>query len=414
MDLSTTTLARLNKFRQSDKYNNLSMATKNRLDGFLSKNTSVEIPKQNIFQKAITPLISEEVAKKSPAFMMAGRTLPSTMLMGGPFISSLVPPNLREQWAAKQMSEQTSPLAIGSYVLPFLPKGAGVIGRTTRRILKPTGEAGALAKTGAFIAGVDKEILAETAKIGYRNVLNKKYYNAKIPEILATRIEGNVANLENAAKTEFNIITNPLKDIPFNFKDLKNQILALARQLRTNPFKGPSKDLNMNIIDGVSKAKVKNIGDVLDLRRNLDEVLYTAKGQGIKSSFGKAVRDKFNEILHQNDILKGADEMWTNLQNILRENKRVMGETGESYLKRWANLTAKQKNALVLLEKKSGGEPFVQDLTNWSLAKEFLAKPGIRGGIFNAIQKTAHPLLRAGLRAGGVVEKGKQLLFRKP
>lgn len=373
---------------------------------------------KSLFQKVITPIVSEETAKQpgilGEALRMAGRTLPTTTLMTGPFLSSLIPPNLREKMAPKQISEQTSPLAIGSYALPFLPKGVNTAGRIVSKAIKPTGEAGTLARAGAFMAGIDKEVLAETAKIGYRNVLNKKYYSAKIPEVLANRIEGNVTNLENAAKTEFDIITKPLRDIPFNWKELKGQILQLARGLRANPFKGPSRDLNMNIVDGISNAKVKNMGDVLDLRRNLDEVIYTAKGQGVKSQFGKAVRDKFNEILHQNDILRNADEMWTNLQNILRENKRVIGETGETYLKRWATLSAKQKNALALLEQKVGGEPFVQDITNWSLAKEFLSKPGIRGGIFNAIQKATHPILRAGLRAGGVVEKGRQILFRKP
>ena len=109
---------------------------------------------KSLFQKIVTPFVSEEFAKRpgplGEGLRMAGRTLPSTTLISGPLLSSLVPPIMRERMAPREISEQTSPLAITSYAMPFLGKKAQTImtGRKPAleksamniwgRILKPT------------------------------------------------------------------------------------------------------------------------------------------------------------------------------------------------------------------------------------------------------------------------------------
>ena len=129
---------------------------------------------------------------------------------------------------------------------------------------------------------------------------------------------------------------------------ISKAIYQLSLKIKQNPFKGPTRGLDTRIVETLRSPnlKVRTLGDVLDLRRFLDDELFTAKGQGIKSAYGKEVRDIFNKYLHKNEILKAADSEWYTLKNILRDNQKVIGETGENYLNRWSKLTTKQNTSV--------------------------------------------------------------------
>ena len=303
----------------------------------------------------------------------------------------------------------------------YLPTGATQKGakalmtpiEAAKRAITPTAKPGILARAGAFATGIDKEILKDVAKQGYRNVLQKKYYSKEIPEALSQRIDDNIDNLVTAARRQYDVIKEPLKDTPItkDWTGVVAKIKQFAQSIKKNPFKGQAKDLNVNIVNGIQTAKVRTMGDLLDLRRNLDDVIYPANRQGVKSQFGKEIRDEINKILHKNELLKEADQNWYNLEKSLQEGRKIIGETGEQFMKRWASLPNKQKELLVNLENRIGGEPFVEDLTNWSLAQKFLAKPGI-GGPISGIMKAGRPILRGALRTGSKIQELRKIITK--
>ena len=263
-------------------------------------------------------------------------------------------------------------------------------------------------RVGAAVSGVEPDVLAEIRQRGFRTVLQKKYYDKKLPEQIVENIDESVEGLRKVAGDKYDEVTTSVQKERFDYNRILRDVNKLSLSLEKNPFKGPSKDLNYTILDGLRdpSLEVKTIGDVLRLRRNLDEVLYTAKGQQIKSEFGKDVRDIFNKYLHKNEVLAKADSEWYTLQNILRENQKVMGETGENYLKRWEKLTTKQKENLALLErellaKNPNAQPFIENLTNYSLAQE-LRTPTLSSIYpFSVLHTLTRPLYRGYLRKFG-------------
>ncbi|MDD4892384.1 MAG: hypothetical protein PHH73_00095 [Candidatus Rickettsiella isopodorum] len=276
----------------------------------------------------------------------------------------------------------------------------GVVGKGLKVVSPVAKEVG---KLGAKALGVPPETLAEVEKLGFRNVIQKKYTNKKIPVEIQARIENNITNLQDAVGKEYNNLTEPLKNIPVNFDEFRQDISDIVGKAKINPFKGTaSSDLETVIINGIDKAQPKNYSDLLELRRNLDDVIFTAKGTGVKSKFADNVRTKFNDYLHKNPVLKEADSNWYNLETVLKEiGNKVTSDTGENFLKRFGKLTQKQKEQLVTLEKNIGGEPFIQDLTRFSLAGEFYPKTG-----FNIPEFLKAQAIRTGLKTGERVSAG--------
>jgi hypothetical protein len=259
-------------------------------------------------------------------------------------------------------------------------------------------------------AGVKPEVFQEVEQRGFRKVLQEKYYDRKMPEILQERIEGNLDALEKGAVGKFDEATTPLRKTKIDWAQVRGEVIKAYNKVKSNPFKGDAKQFNDRIAEGIVNTDAKNLGEVLDLRRFLADELYTSGRQGVKSKFGKEVYDIFNKYLHQNETLKQADAEWTTLQNTLREGKKLTGETGENFLKRFATLTGKQKESLALLEKQVGGEPFIEDLTNWSLAKEYGTKTAAFNfnpfSGFGLLTKAQRPLARGYLRGTEVIGKG--------
>ncbi len=255
-------------------------------------------------------------------------------------------------------------------------------------------------KVGARMTGVENETLKEVEQKGFRNVITSKYFNKKLPEEIQARIESNMDNLESAAGQKYQDLTEPLRQTQFDMAGLRGKVVKIANRIKVNPFDTDVAKLDKEILDGVvNKAQVKNLGDALDLRRSLDDVIYSNKGE-LKSTFGKEVRNLLNQELHKNADLKKVDADWRGLQEALQNGRKVIGDTGEKILSRFSNMTAKQKQMLVGLEKQIGGEPFVEDLTNWSLAQNFKTPAKPLSSISSAIQTVAKPAYRGLLRQG--------------
>jgi hypothetical protein len=254
-------------------------------------------------------------------------------------------------------------------------------------------------RLGSAISGIEKEVYEEAQKRGFRNVLKSKYYNKKLPAQIQDRIAQNLDDMQIAASDEYDKLTAPLKQSSFDMAKFKGEIVKFANRVKLNPFDTDSSKLDNAILDGViNKAQAKNLGEALDLRRNLDDIIYSNKGD-LRSSFGKKVRDILNQELHKNTELKKVDNEWSNFLDVLREGKKVLSDTGEKILGRFGSMTDKQKQMLVQLEKKTGGLPFVEDLTNWSLAKEFTTKQ-LSLSISGAAKTIIKPALRSYLRQG--------------
>lgn len=267
-------------------------------------------------------------------------------------------------------------------------------------------------KAGAAISGIEQDTLNEVAQKGFRKVLQQKYYNKKMPEAIQLRIENNLANLETAAGNKYDQLTAPLRQTPFDMAQLRGEVAKLATKAKTNPFnpEGMPK-VDQEILDGIiNKTQVKNLGDALDLRRFLDDKIYSPKGE-LETSFGKKIRDLLNKELHKNKMLEQTDKDWAGLKSALKEGKKVIGETGEKFLARFSSLTSKQKDLLVRLEKEIGGEPFMEDLTNWSLAKQFTSKASPTGSVAGLVAKVAKPAFRGYLRTGESLQEKAQPLF---
>jgi hypothetical protein len=281
----------------------------------------------------------------------------------------------------------------------------GKAGKVEQAIGKTTGRG--LERTGALVSGIEPEILAETRKLGFRNVLDKKYYNKKVPEQIIDTIDQNIEGLKATAGNKYKEITTPIRKEKFDYNQILNDLNRLSLKIKQNPFKGPTKGLDTRIVDTLRSPslKVKSLGDVLDLRRFLDQELFTAKGQGIKSAYGKEVRDIFNKYLHKNETLAKADNEWYTLQRILEDNQKITGETGEALLNRWTKLTTKQKENLSLLEKEllnksPEATPFIDDLTKYSLAQQYLSRAS-QSSPTGILGKAIRPVFRGYLRAFG-------------
>jgi len=262
------------------------------------------------------------------------------------------------------------------------------------------------------VSGVEKEVYEEAQQRGFRNVLQSKYYTKKLPAQIQDRIEQNLDEIHSAAGDEYDKLTTPLKKIPFDITKFRGEVIKIANRVKQNPFDTDVSKVDNAILDGVvNKAKVSNLGQALDLRRSLDDIIYSNKGD-LKSSFGKKVRDLLNKELHKNTELKNVDSEWTNFLDVLKEGKKVLSDTGEKILDRFGKMTDKQKQMLVNLEQKIGGLPFVEDLTNYSLAKEFSTKR-IGMGVSEAIRATSKPLLRGYLRQGERISGGLEKIDKK-
>lgn len=256
-----------------------------------------------------------------------------------------------------------------------------------------------IGRVGSAVSGIEKEIYDEAAEKGFRNVLQNKYYNKKLPSQIQERIANNIDNMEISAGKTYDKLVEPLKKTPFDMPQFRGDVIKAANRVKTNPFKTDASKIDKAILDGVvNKANANNLGDALDLRRNLDDIIYSNNGE-LKTSFGKQVRDILNNELHKNKELAGVDKEWSSFIKVLKESKKVLGDTGEKILDRFGKMTEKQKQMMIALEKKTGGEPWVEDLVNYSLAKDFITKklsPSIPG----LIKASARPILRSYLRKG--------------
>lgn len=381
---------------------------------------TLPIKAMNILASRVREPLKEQFLSRIPE---GQKILPESQVSA---ISPLTPVGAGMRLAAKMPPTAQRDVASGVLDIAldprtYLPSGAIQKGEkilfapisAAKKILTPIEAAGRFARAGAFAAGIEKDVLQDVAKIGYRKVLQKKYYSKDIPEALSQRIDDNIDNLVTAARQQYDVIKEPLKDVPImrEWILLSGKISRFIDSIKKNPFKGAAKDLNANIVEGISKARVRTMGDLLDLRRNLDDVIYPANRQGVKSQIGKEIRDEINKILHRNELLKEADANWYNLEKSLQEGRKIVGETGEQFMRRWSSLPNKQKELLVNLEKRIGGEPFVEDLTNWSLAQKFLARPGI-GGPISGMTKAIRPVLRGALRTGGKIQEFRKALVK--
>lgn len=251
------------------------------------------------------------------------------------------------------------------------------------------------AKSTAFALG-RSEALKEAKQIGFRKVLQERFFDKNFPAKIQQRIESNISNLAESAADKFKQVVEPFKNTPVQFGNILTKVNELASKALRSPFKTGSRDLVEVVRDGVNKFPVKNFDDLLNLRRFLDDVLFDAKGQ-VKVDFGKQVRNIINDVLHSNPTLREADKLWTALQQQLKNiGKKVTSDTGENFLKRFDKLTQKQKGLLSNLEKEIGGEPFIDDLTNFSVAQKFATDPS--KSLFGL--QIARDLLRKGMRGG--------------
>lgn len=261
-----------------------------------------------------------------------------------------------------------------------------------------------IAAPGRVLSGIEKEVFEEASKKGFRNVLQSKFYSKKLPAQIQERIAQNLDNMEIAAGDEFDRLAGPLKKAQFDMAKFRGEVIKIANRVKENPFDTDSSKLDKAILDGViNKAQANNLGEALDIRRNLDDIIYSNKGE-LKTSFGKQVRDLLNKELHKNKNLENVDKEWSSLMEVLKTSKKVLGDTGEKILDRFINLTDKQKQMLVNLEKKIGGLPFVEDLTNYGLAKEFITRKvtPTTSGVVRAMTK---PMFRGYLRTGENITK---------
>lgn len=257
-------------------------------------------------------------------------------------------------------------------------------------------------------AGIEGNVYKDASRIGFRNVLQKQYFNEKLPLEIQDRIAQNMDDLESAAANKYDNLVNPLRKAKFDLPQFRGDVSKIATKVKINPFETDGTKLDKQILDVViNKAKINNLGDALDFRRNLDNEIYDSTGN-LKSKFGKQVRDLLNKELHKNNDLSAVDKDWSSLQDALKQGRKVLGETGEKILDRFGNMTEKQKQMLANLEQEVGGIPFMEDLTKYSLAKKFTTKsmsPSIPG----IIRAAGKPILRGYLRGGeGVVNAVNQ------
>jgi hypothetical protein len=262
------------------------------------------------------------------------------------------------------------------------------------------------------IEGVEKEIFQEAQKRGFRNVLQTKFYNKELPAQIQDRIAQNLDNIEIAAGNKYEALTQPLKNEPFDMAKFRGDVVKIANRIKTNPFDTDVSKLDNAILDGViNKAQIKNMGQALELRRSLDDIIYSNKGE-LKSSFGKQVRDLLNQSLHKNKALENVDKEWTSFSETIRNTKKILGDTGEKILERFGNLTKKQKQMLVEIEREIGGLPFVEDLTNYSLARKYITK-SVSPTITGVVRAVTKPALRGFLRQGERFTGGLQKIEDK-
>ncbi len=312
---------------------------------------------------------------------------------------------------AKRVSETQAGKAVGRFAT--MPIEETLPGRVVSNVageIKPSSVGRKIERTGATITGIEPEDLVEVRQRGFRNVLDKKYYSKKIPEVIQEKIEANLESLEKGAGSKFDQVTASLAKEPFDAKNFRREAIKEAGDVLKNPFDTDISKLDKKILKAVlfKTSKVKTLGDALDLRRSLDKVLWTEGNRGLKSDFGKKIRDILTKELHKNEILKSADDEWYTLKKTLRENKKILGETGENYLKRFSKLTDKQKQALSNLEKEIGGEPFIDDLTNWSLAQKFKTPTMSTVYPSSILQTLTRPAYRGYLRTLGTSDIPKK------
>lgn len=384
----------------------------------VAKQTGTEeliYPEQKTFPGKVNRFAAETVGLLGGGALKAGTKVASSV---GKLLEKLVVPKIAKKIASgaitggvagvlqtpeegqgilkpKERLEQGLGWGLAGGALPAAGAGLGLAGKGIKGIARN-------------VAGIDKELLAEVEKRGVRNVLQKKYYDAKIPEIIQERITTNIDKLEEAAGNTYSELTTPLRKSKFDMAKLRGEVIKIANKVKTNPFDTEKSQIDNKILDGiVNKMKGNNLGEALDARRALDDIIYSGTGE-LKTSFGKEVRDILNKELHKNKGLEAVDKQWRSLQEALKEGRKATGETGEKFLARFASLTKKQKEMLSTLEKKIGGEPFIDDLTNWSLAQKFInkTKPLSMGDVYSlGLTRATKPALRGLLRQGENIEQ---------
>jgi len=273
-----------------------------------------------------------------------------------------------------------------------------------------------VAKATAQLLGVQQDVLEDTAKRGFRKVLQKKFFDRRLPAVLQEKIISASDEISNAAKSRFDEATEALRGVPFDADEFNNSIGKFFRKSKVSPFRGAQKDFNESIRRGFVEATegktLNNMGDLLDTRQFLDKEIRVAKRQSIDTSFATKVRGIINEQLHKNDTLKTADEIWYNLSTQVDSIlDKVSKDTGETLLGRFQSLPRKTQQRLLEVQDflrrskaKAGlppGEDIIREVIDSSLAREFLPKTQratvARGSL---LERILLPTFRFSLRTG--------------
>lgn len=277
---------------------------------------------------------------------------------------------------------------------------------------------GRASKVGASLTGVKQEILQEVKDRGFRNVLNKKYYSKDIPSEIQDVIIKNADDYRELAQSKFDAVAEPLRNtpVPDNYKEvLTKDIIG-----KTRIFDTKSKEIRLakKWVDIIENAKIDHFGDLLDLRRNLDEVIFNERGRLVGTERLSKIRKNINSILHKDSALKEADSIWTTFQSDLADVVDDISnvKTGENILKRFGSLTKKHKNVIIDMENtikklNPNAKPFIDDLTNYSLAQEFLPTQG-RTSVSRSqiIERALLPAYRGALRTGELLSPTTRLI----
>jgi hypothetical protein len=271
---------------------------------------------------------------------------------------------------------------------------------------------GLLARAGALITGVEQDVLQEASERGFRNVLQKRFFDKKIPAAVQETIEKNLDDVLQIADNKFDEATKSLRNTAVDTVRLKKDLFKGLKKKRFVK-KTPEENLLRKVTKDIENADIKNLGDLLDFRRELDDVIFNeSELQRTGTKQIKTIRDNARKILRENPLIKAADDLWFNLKIQTRDiGKKVTSDTGENFLKRFSKLTARQKQKLVTLEREllnlnPNAQPFISDLTNFSLAQDFTTPATSALRPVSLLEKTAKPLFRGALRTGEAAQAG--------
>jgi hypothetical protein len=294
----------------------------------------------------------------------------------------------------------------GSAALRSLGIGKQVVKTSPTRASRALGQ----------LLGVQQEVLDDIAKMGPRDVIQKRFFNSKLPAILQEKFTSAINKIKTVAQGQFDEATEQLKNTPFEPKKLYDALGDFIENNKTSLFKGAKKDFNDNIVEGLKRLQQGNrlstLGDLLDVRKTLDDEIDTAYTRRINTDFVKGVRETINNTLHKNDLLKTADNTWTALKTQLDSiGRRIQNDSGETILKRFRGLPEKTKQRIIDLQRfinsqDPKAENIIDDVVKGSLARELLPKKQVATVSSGTLkERLLLPAFRFVLRTGPVVDK---------